>query len=342
MRRVKDDTADMPGQDSFLDVVTNIVGILILLVVVMGVRTAGAVKEGVLQTDVSPTITPVDESQLQKAYQAAMTTEGELRDLMRTAIHVKQETELREQERSWLSTVVAAAKQELKDHRAELDGTQRRDFDTRRKLLAAQKELDRLTREQVSTLSQIPDVEEIEIPPTPLSKLASGKEIHLQLKKGHLAIVPVDEILEQIKTDVAANVWRLQKHETFANRLEPIGGFRVRYRIRRHQYHGETASGLTGTGFTARLAAFELIPEASPMGEPLADALLPDSELMRHIRRHPPDNVTVTIWTYADSFGDYTPLRKQLYELGYTTAGRPMPDGVLIGGSPHGKRTFTE
>ena len=342
MRRVNDDAGDMPGQDSFLDVVTNIVGILILLVVVMGVRTAGAIRRGTLQADAPPAATPVDEAQLQKAIQAAVSTESELRDLMRTALHVKQETELREEERSWLNTVVAAAEQKLKDRRAALDGQQQRDFDTRRKLLAAQIELDKLTREQVSILSQIPEVEQIEIPPTPISKLASGKEIHLQLHKGHIAIVPLNEILEQIKADVAANVWRLEKHETFANRLEPIGGYRVRYRIRRHQVQGETVSGITAAGFTARLSAFELIPEAALMGEPLADALLPESELMRHLRRHSPDNVTVTIWTYADSFGDYTPLRKALYELGYTTAGRPLPEGVLIGGSPHGKRTLTE
>ena len=36
MRIVEDEFPDMPGQDSFLDVLTNMVGIIILLVVVIG------------------------------------------------------------------------------------------------------------------------------------------------------------------------------------------------------------------------------------------------------------------------------------------------------------------
>ena len=36
MKRVEMEADQMPGQDSFLDVITNIVGILILLVLVVG------------------------------------------------------------------------------------------------------------------------------------------------------------------------------------------------------------------------------------------------------------------------------------------------------------------
>ena len=45
MKRVEMEADQMPGQDSFLDVITNIVGILILLVLVVGLRTSRAVHE---------------------------------------------------------------------------------------------------------------------------------------------------------------------------------------------------------------------------------------------------------------------------------------------------------
>jgi len=43
MKRVEMEADQMPGQDSFLDVITNIVGILILLVLVVGLRTQRSV-----------------------------------------------------------------------------------------------------------------------------------------------------------------------------------------------------------------------------------------------------------------------------------------------------------
>ena len=46
MKRVEMEADQMPGQDSFLDVITNIVGILILLVLVVGLRTQRSVHNG--------------------------------------------------------------------------------------------------------------------------------------------------------------------------------------------------------------------------------------------------------------------------------------------------------
>ncbi len=53
-RIVEEELPDMPGQDAFLDVLTNMVGIIILLVVVIGIRTSRAtVKAAVDQVQVS-------------------------------------------------------------------------------------------------------------------------------------------------------------------------------------------------------------------------------------------------------------------------------------------------
>jgi hypothetical protein len=55
MQRDEDDADQMIGQDSFLDVVTNIVGILILLVMVVGMRASHAVETAVTTQRASST-----------------------------------------------------------------------------------------------------------------------------------------------------------------------------------------------------------------------------------------------------------------------------------------------
>ena len=95
--------------------------------------------------------------------------------------------------------MVAEAEQQIADRRERLNSQQRRDFDVRRKLAEAQHTLDDLTREQVALLSQEPDVEEIECQPTPLAQTVTGKEVHVLLADDHIAVVPFDALLEQMK-----------------------------------------------------------------------------------------------------------------------------------------------
>src|SRR4051812_1723579 len=101
MRRVEVEADQMPGQDSFLDVITNIVGILILLVLVVGLRTSHSVRN-------APNTQLADkargESELQTAYNHAVTTEHNVRELVQRVGNAQHESAFREDERAWLST----------------------------------------------------------------------------------------------------------------------------------------------------------------------------------------------------------------------------------------------
>jgi hypothetical protein len=55
-----------------------------------------------------------------------------------------------------------------------------------------------------------------------------------------------------------------------------------------------------------------------------------------------PNRTTVTVWTYPDSFHDFRRLKDELFKLGYLTAGRPMPHGAPIAGSPSGSRSAAQ
>ena len=80
----------------------------------------------------------------------------------------------------------------------------------------------------------------------------------------------------------------------------------------------------------------------SQLGEPVDEAFGTHADLKRRLERSSPEATTVTIWTYPDSFGDFRKLKKTLFELGYTTAARPLPQGILIGGSPSGSKSAAQ
>ena len=79
MKRVEMEADQMPGQDSFLDVITNIVGILILLVLVVGLRTQRSVHDG---PDPQVAEQAHAQDQLTKVTNSALTTELNVRELV--------------------------------------------------------------------------------------------------------------------------------------------------------------------------------------------------------------------------------------------------------------------
>lgn len=48
---------------------------------------------------------------------------------------------------------------------------------------------------------------------------------------------------------------------------------------------------------------------------------------------------TLTFWVYPDSFTQYRVLQQACHRQGFEVSGRPLPEGVPIAGSPHGSRS---
>src|SRR4029079_1936406 len=167
MKRAELEADQMPGQDSFLDVITNIVGILILLVLVVGLRTQRSVHSGP-----DPIVAEQQraQDQLKQVTNSALTAQLNVRDLVNRVGNAHNEVAFREGERQWLSNEIAAAEQELAARRANLSADGQRDFDTRQKLNEAQAQLDELTRQQIALMSQTDAPEQLECQPTTLAK----------------------------------------------------------------------------------------------------------------------------------------------------------------------------
>ena len=347
MRRIHVDESggDVSGQDSFLDIVANIVGILILLVVVVGVRASQHIdKTAALNTTIDEPVGKTS-SLIEKVQPAMKLVSGarhDLKDLIRQMVNVRREALVRDEERLQLNTYVAAVEKELEEERSELSREQQQDFDLRRELKDAQKTLDGLTRQQVALLAEAPEVEELENIPTPLAQTVSGGEIHLRLAAGRVAFIPLDDLLMELRHQAEEKLWELRDRNSAVSTVGPLSGFRLRYRLEKKPYGGGGMSGAGQRGSVVQLSRWELVPEVFEIGEPLEQAMQPNSDLMHCLKGRHPGSTTITVWTYPDSFREFRELRQGLYSLGCGIAGRPLPEGIRIGGSPHGTRSVAQ
>ena len=143
------------------------------------------------------------------------------------------------------------------------------------------------------------------------------------------------------KREAPHKVWRLKDEPQFTETLGPIGGFWMKYTLKRTEHTLPTRMG-TAVQSRVELDRFILTPVTEDLGEPLEQALEPGSQFLTLLEQHRPAETTVTVWVYPDCYGSFRKFKKLLFERGYLTAGRPLPAGHPIGGSPQGTRSAVE
>jgi len=339
MKRVEIEADQMPGQDSFLDVITNIVGILILLVLVVGLRTSKSVREA---PDSAAGHASYAQENLQQVYSSALTTEFQVREAVRKASDVHNEADFREAERQALVTAITEVEQKLAEQRSKLSTEGQRDFDLRQKLNEAQTKLDELAREQIVLISQEGPSEELECQPTPLAKFVKGKEIHVLLSEDHLALIPFDELIEAMKADIKENMWRLQSQDELVRTIGPIEGFRLKYCFNKEDVMRASAAGTYMMGTICRFSHCYFLPVTTPAGEPAADSLGAQSELMQLLSRERADGTTVTFWVHPGNYDRLLGLKRAVRDRGFQVAVRPLPKGVPMGAARDGTKSLVE
>jgi hypothetical protein len=255
-------------------------------------------------------------------------------------IGARDEALLREQERMLLATLVAEIEQEIAERRARLSTQDQRDFDLRRKLVEAQAKLDALTREQVALMTHDAAMEEIECEPAPLGRIVKGKEVHVLLSDDHLTVVPLEELLELMKQDVAANAWRLRQQAEMERTIGPINGFRLRYTFTKTQILAQSHAGAVTAGTFSQFSHCYFLPVSTPLGEPAGDALHQNSDFMLFLRSVRP-GTTVTVWTYPGNYDRLREVKRAVREFNLPVAVRPLPPGMPIGASRFGSESVS-
>jgi hypothetical protein len=266
-------------------------------------------------------------------------------DILETASRIEslqREALGRKFQRDALAVAVAAIEERLGATHQELDGQVQADTDLDRSLLEARARLEDLERSRVAIETAPAPAVEIESYPTPLSRPVDGRELHFQLRAGRLTFIPLDTLIEEFRSDAQHKIYKLRDLPEFTETIGPEGGFRLRYTIERVDVTPETPKELRGGRWFARLKRWTLIPVSEDLGETVAEALQEGSQYRLALADRRAKGATVTVWTYADSFEAFRQIRKDLYQRGFPVAARPLPEGVLIGGSPEGSKSAAE
>jgi hypothetical protein len=338
VRRRRTSSAEAESsQDSFLDIVANLVGIMIILVMVVGVRARDALVEAAVSRK------SVDELQVD-VETPRLTGEEVQRDIhaiQEKLSAVQRETQRQHQFRNQMVTLLRAAQHIQEERRQDLDESDRRNFDPQQATLAAHNELEDLARNRQSLERQADQSVVLEHLPTPLAKTVFGKEVHFRLLHGRLAYVPLNELVDILSDRWKKKIWKLKESSEFVETIGPIHGFRMKYTIGK-ETHAVSRHGMVQQKEIVQVTGFHLIPIADDLGEPFEAALSEQSHFRQILSGYDSKQTTVTVWTYPESFQEFRRLKEELYRLGYLTAGRPLPDNYPIGGSPTGSRSAAQ
>ncbi len=319
------------GSDSFLDVVSNIVGILIILVMVAGSRakTYVARPEEAVESRTIEADADAAKDELRAERRRAQSLSAEMGRLTHEASRLANEVKAAEYAQVQLGTFVATAEHELAKQREQLDEKARNEHDLAKKIVAARLKLDEIRREQISVVSTAAPEIEVKAYPSPISSTVFTKEQHYRLLGKRLTRVPVDELFEMLYDEKRQLRWQLEDLPEVGGSFGPRDGFRMDYHI------------IKTTQQRVILEA-RYVPVEGNLGEPLAEALAEGSRFRTALARLDRPNTTITIWTYPDSFDEFRQIRKELYGLGFRVAGRPLYKDALITTSTQGSRSSAQ
>jgi len=341
LRKRKTTEIELGGQDSFLDIASNIVGALIILVMVAGIRaqySSANIPEPPADTH---TLADIDAK-----YQNLQTKEDTAAKLRQDVEELKAQSQMVAEQINRQGSEYAMLFDQMTSVRAGIDSiaeeksqSLKEKIEYQRQLLEINAKLEQIDRTKQYFQQVRPQATVLENIPTPLAKTVEDeKEIHFRLLGGRIVYVPLTELLLQLRQHVNEEQSRYVKQKTNVGKVGPIENFDLEFLLGTYDF---PMRGTIGTGIELLYA--EAVPKYEPLGQPIQEALAsPQSEFRRKLSLFRRDIYTVTVWVYPDSFEEYQALKQFLNEHGYSMAARPTAMGHPIGASPLGTRSSTQ
>lgn len=318
-----------PGQGSFLDIVTNVAGVLIILVMVIGTQA----KQVIVPTIAAAPQNDVDKTALTDAQNQLRGTEVQLLELEAKIRAEEFAIAQRRDERSRLLVISQLAERELEAAKAKMSEKERGELEANSQQRTLEQELEQLQKTMEGLDTKPSKTEIIKHFPTPLAKTVWGKEAHFRISGGRIVRIPWDELIEALQSQAKDHAWKLQNAKSFTENLGPIQDFRLQYTLHKVERRGTISVEL-------KLALF--LPVDENIGEPVSKALQPDSDFQFAVKELDPRTHSITIWAYQDSFKEFREVREFLHKKGFVTAGRPLPEGAPVGAAPEGTRSSAQ
>ena len=332
--------------DSFLDVVANVVGIILKLILVAWVG-GRSYKANMPTTDLAPI--PV------LAEPAPMPAPTDGRQPMfvqhRREIGAQQKALLgREAERESMRTVAGQLRLDLKALSAKCQEAEKQvgsvSEEIKRKakvihsVVLGEKELAERAAKLVAeadTLRTLPSPRKEFRYRTPISAAILTHELMFECKAGRVTLIDTERLLGIMRRDSKAQAEQLRSQWELSPTTAPVGPFRLRYTLERER--SALSGPATGTpvdgAFRYTRTRWEVEPIAAERGESADKALAEGSDFRTVIDKMDKKTVVV-LWVYPDSFVLYRQLRDHMHDRDIVVAGRPLPEGVPIASSRTG------
>ncbi len=324
------------GEESFMDTIANLVGILIIFVVIIVARSKPlAIQQAsmALQQSQMETI----ESSRTKVEQLAGELERQQKQMLQHAIEI----EYRRAERDAFLDKKNLLEQTLQEKLSSLDEEQRKLSEKSREQQELESQLEELEVQEKQLEQKSDPTAALYHLPTPMAKTVFEKEVHLMLVEGKLVVIPWDRLVESLKGELEYAAQRNSRKDLIEGRLGPIGGFIMDYRL--NAKRGMVSNGATtGYGQVISLERFELEPTNEMVMESVSESLKDNGRLKVELAGRNPRETVVTTWVYPDSFGEFRELKEQLFKLGFLSAARPLPHGVRVGAAPTGSQSVAQ
>ena len=145
----------------------------------------------------------------------------------------------------------------------------------------------------------------------------------------------------RLKREATHKIWKLKNSRQITESIGPEEGFILQYTLARRSGLTQTSNGLVMQQ-RVELVRFVMLATGSRIGEPIDEALRPNSAFHQRMGTLDPQSTTITVWTYPESFAEFRRVKEYLRELGFLAAARPLPHGHPIGGSPQGSRSMAQ
>jgi hypothetical protein len=331
------------GHDAFLDIVANLVGILIILVVVLGSQSTAVIEEineQLREDSVTDTGQYATDEQLARLSQQAMRAASAQADSNRFEGLIKQyeqQLDVKRQQRAIIMDLLSEAQAAWEDKQQELDRQATEAARRSSEFKLAQEELQKLQGERKRLEDQPESVIAVEHLPTPMAKTVFGDELHFRLKDNRLSVVPIEKLLNEIRSDFE-RVASSSRNGQMEAAVGPVRGYIARYRMDKNRAM-VARGGQVQMATRIQLVGMSVEPLEEPHGQPIQQVLANRSELDIELAGRNPGSTTITVWVYPDSFAAFRQLKEHLYARGFATAARPLPMDHLISGGPDGSRS---
>lgn len=331
--------------DSFLDVVANVVGIIIrlILVVWVGARSYSSVQMLAKPTKSMPAEISAEEIKDPLEAEIARRRQ-ELAGVQARLLEQLRQLEVTKESEKVATSQLQLLHLENEDIDREATGLEATSAKSKENQQTATLTLAELRQRQDKLVQEVQAVEKL--PPlkktlryrTPISHPVQTEELFFECRRGKVTFLDVGSLLAEVKRSMENKTEQLRHQWQISDVTPPVGAFRLRYVIARERGVLDSAFSVAptdGGGFRYGLSEWLVEAVQAERGESLTQALATGSQFRRIADTLDAQSV-VTFWIYPDSFAIYRQLRDYLYDQDIVVAGRPLPDGVPIACSKKG------